>query len=332
VTPTYVLPNGTELTNGREIDSHQASFVKAELRNGSIAQWLSVFYHEDPTRAFEEEYSYERELESWVMMLGSYDNQQQYYRRFVKAKEETAQRKSDVRKLWLKARVRARLWRFTFYGLCAAWILLVLVFGITGHQYLLYDHWAMSILLPVGGMAGIIIGVRSFFQGYGFLMSMIWGSLGVVASLVPVYALRYMEAHHPSYFNLLVVGLTLLFMIVVHFTDFRRDNRADASLIKDLLSDDDLKGTLLDPLYYTFKTKSSRYKSAKFGLLDDVSDQMRSYSGETSIHYALCSVLMAVLIAMFCAFSPSVLDMKLPGGQPIDTEQILENIQNQANE
>lgn len=328
VVPTYLLPNGMELTDGRKLENKKlASYIKSELRSGCIAQWISVFYHEDPTRDFIEEYSYEHELEDWLMALGRFDNQQQYYKRFLKAREETAQKVQSVRSQWFKSKVRERAWRFVFYGTCAVWLALVLLYGVTGHDYLLREHWAVSMILPVGGMLGIVVGIRAFFRGYGFLMSVLWGSLGVAVSFALLYALRFVDSHLPDYFNVVVALLTVLFMVVVHFTDFRRDNQTDASFVRGVLNGEDIKASLLDPLYYTFKTKSLRYKSSKFGVLDDLNDQMRSVAGETSIHYALCSILMAILIAMFFAFSPRFIDMKLPSKQDMKQEQIMELIE-----
>jgi dolichyl-phosphate-mannose--protein O-mannosyl transferase len=232
-----------------------------------------------------------------------------------------------VRSQWFKSKVRERAWRFVFYGTCAVWLALVLFYGVTGHDYLLREHWAVSMILPVGGMLGIVVGIRAFFRGYGFLMSVLWGSLGVAVSFALLYTLRFVDSHLPDYFNVVVALLTLLFMVVVHFTDFRRDNQTDASFVRGVLNGEDIKASLLDPLYYTFKTKSLRYKSSKFGVLDDLNDQMRSVAGETSIHYALCSILMAILIAMFFAFSPRFIDMKLPSKQDMKQEQIMELIE-----
>jgi hypothetical protein len=189
---------------------------------------------------------------------------------------------------------------------------LVMLYGVTGHGYLLYEHWIFSFILPVGGMFAVIVGMRAFFRGYGFLMSAIWGSLGVGVAVAMLYALRFVNLHYPDYFNIAILLFTLVFIVVIHFTDFRRENPTDASFVRGVLNGEDIKASLLDPLYYTFKTKSLRYKSSKFGVLVDLIDQMRSVAGETSIHYALSSVLMAILIALFFIFSPRFLYMKLP--------------------
>jgi hypothetical protein len=101
-------------------------------------------------------------------------------------------------------------------------------------------------------------------------------------------------------------------------------------MIREILTSEDVNTSLLEPLYYTFKTKSYRYKSSKFGLLDDISNQVRSYSGESVVHYILWVILMVILIAEFCLLSPKILNKR----KHFDAEkqQVIENVQNIVNE
>ena len=112
--------------------------------------------------------------------------------------------------------------------------------------------------------------------------------------------------------DIVVVVLTAIYMAICHFTAFHEDKAADSNAVNSLLNDDDVKTSLLEPLYYTFKTKSNRFKSAKFGMLDEVSDHVRSLSGESVLHYLLWSIMMLILVAEFCIFSSSLIDAKLP--------------------
>ena len=100
VVPTYLLPGGVQLADGRSLDQKLLPAIKSEIRNGGFLQWMSVFYHEDPTHDFSEEYSYERELEQWVLDLGKLDPQQIYFKRYTKASEDAKERVRDVRRLW----------------------------------------------------------------------------------------------------------------------------------------------------------------------------------------------------------------------------------------
>jgi len=309
--PSYLLPNGTILQDGRSMDLSYTSLIRSELRNGSMAQWMSVFYHEDPNQEFSEEYAYEHELEEWIMALGRLDNQQTYYRRFTKACEDTKARIDSVRRQWLRARAKEKAWKYIFYGLCAVWILLVLLVGISGRDYIM-QHKLLSMGLPLGGMTALIVGVRSYFKGLGPMFSCLTGLLGGLTCFIPIYIVSWIQQSSPGLLNFVVVGITLLYMLACHLTAFKEGNMGDSEEIQNLLRENDVKSTLLEPLYYTFKTKSNRFKSSKFGLLDELSDHVDSLAGESVMHYVLWSLLALVMVLEFCVFSSSILDVSLP--------------------
>ena len=286
------------------------SLMRSEMRSGSFSQWLSIFYHEDPQRDFDEEYSYEHELERWLMVLGGIDMSNNYYKRFVNARESTQRKMEDVRTGWKHAKRREKTWRTAFYSLCGIWAILVLIFGVTGRDFLLRNAF-VTIGLPIGGISAIIIATRAYFRGYGFVLSMLWGLLGLLSSFIPVMILRLVNGSVPSLFNICVVLITGIYMLICHITDFRGDQKADNKLINEIL-DDDIQSSLLEPLFYTFKTKSYKFKGSKFGMLDDVSDQVRSVSGESVLHYILWCLMVLILVAEFVAFSPSLMNIRNP--------------------
>ena len=131
---------------------------------------------------------------------------------------------------------------------------------------------------------------------------------------------------NPSLFSLTIVAITLVYILVCHLTDFRGDQKADSKLISEVL-DNDIKSSLLEPLYYTFKTKSYRFKGSKFGLLDDVTDQVRSISGESVLHYVLWSILALIFVIDFIVYSPSMMNMKNPSSEDLEGANPTEIIQ-----
>ena len=303
--PVYFLPNGVSLTDGRNVDSKKLPQIKTEMRNGAFMQWMSVFYHEDPNQTFEEEYSYERELEQWVMKLGELDPGNMYFRRFSKAIGETKTRVKQVRDEWLSARYKELFFKFGFYGLTGLWVLMVLIFGLDDRSYV-FNHHLKTIIYPLGGMMGLIIAVRAYFRGYGAFVSMLFGSVGLVFAYATYFILKLSEENIPSLFHLIVVLITGIYFFVAWYTDLSREHKTDTKFINDALKKEDIKSTLLEPLYYTFKTKSSRYKSSQFSVLDEVDDHINSLSGESVIHYILWSLLAIVMIAELCLLSPQL--------------------------
>ena len=135
-----------------------------------------------------------------------------------------------------------------------------------------------------------------------------------------------MGQSHPGLFNITIVAITLVYMLICHLTDFRGDQKADSKLISEVL-ENDIKSSLLEPLYYTFKTRSYRFKGSKFGLLNDVTDQVRSISGESVLHYVLWSMLALIFVLDFILFSPSLMNMKNPGDVSLNPSEIIKQIE-----
>ena len=244
------------------------------------------------------------------MDLGEIDPSQLYYKRFIDARNETTRRMQDVRRSWKNARRKEQGWRLAFYVLCGVWALMVAVLGISGRDFLL-RHSFITIGLPLGGMTALIVATRSFFRGYGFLISVIWGLLGALSASIPIMTMKFLSSQGTLTFSIGVLVITAIYMLVCHLTDFRGEQHSDMKLINDVL-DDDIKSSLIEPLFYTFKTKSYKYKSSKFGLMDDVANQVHSFSGESVLHYILWCMLVAVLIMEFVVFHPALLNMPNP--------------------
>ena len=307
--PVYYLQNGTTLTDGRNLDSKKMPQIRTEMRNGSLTQWMSVFYHEDPSQFFDEDYSYEQELAEWVKALGELDPQQNYFRRYKKAMTETEDRINQVRVEWRSAHYREEICRMSFFVLSGLWALMVLVLGLDDRTYI-FRHHVMCIILPLGGMTGVIIASRSYFRGIGAFFSLIIGGLGLLTSYIPYYVLNYVNNNYPGWFHAAVLGFTAIYVAVAKLTDFSRDQKLDKKFVNQALEEQDIKTTLLEPLYFAFKTKSQRYKATHFSVLDEIEDHINSLSGESVIHYILWSLLALVMILELCLFSPHVVGWK----------------------
>ena len=333
VTPSYLLEDGSELKSGSNIDTHiYRPLLLSAMKQGSLSQWMAVFYHEDPSRDFSEPYSYERKLEEWIINLGQIDSNQKYFKRFGTAKEETAQKYKEVRMGYHRAKAKESRWRYTFYGLCALWIVLLLICGVSGRDYL-FHHSMMAIGIPVGGVTAVIVGLRAYFRGYGFVMSCLWGLLGMLSSWIPITILKTIDQASPSLFIPAAIVITLVYMVICHVTDFRSDTKGDNQLISEVM-EDDIKSTLLEPLYYTFKQKSFKFKGSKFGMLDDVTNQVRSISGESVLHYILWSIMVGILLMEMIVFSPKLLNYPNPNTENVRVSptQVVEQIQEDVEE
>jgi hypothetical protein len=111
-------------------------------------------------------------------------------------------------------------------------------------------------------------------------------------------------------------------------TDYHTDSKGDNQLINEVM-EDDIKSTLLEPLYYTFKQKTFKFKGSKFGMLDDVTNQVRSLSGESVLHYILWSTMVALLLMEMIVFSPKLINRHNPNTENIrvNPAEVVEQIQ-----
>lgn len=334
--PVYRLENGVELKNGADL-TEGAKYDKLTMRplllsasrRGVLAQWMSVYYHEDPHKTFDEPYSYERRLEEWLLKLGEIDQNQMYYKRYLNAKQETARKFKQVSDSYQRAKNKERTWKAVFYVLCAVWIAMLALFGVSNKESLL-EHATYSMILPVGGFMALIVGLRAFFKGYGFIFCSLFGLVGLATSWIPVKLLEYVNGNYPTMFVPVMIAITLIYMLVCHLTDFRTASENDSKLV-DGVMEDDVKTNLLEPLYYTFKQKSYRFKGSKFAILDDVNNQVRSISGESVMHYILWSMMVLTVLLELVMFSPKLLNMNVPGERPL-MEDVVKQIQDVAHQ
>jgi hypothetical protein len=158
----------------------------------------------------------------------------------------------------------------------------------------------------VGGVSALIVGLRAFFKGYGIVLSALWGVLGLLSSMIPIVTMKYVYNTHPGMFVPAIIIITLIYMLICHLTDYRRDSKMENQFINEVM-ETDVKTSLMEPLIYTFKQKSFKFKGSKFNMLDDVINQVRSISGESVLHYVLWSVLLAVLVMEIVLFSPKLM-------------------------
>lgn len=292
--PVYLLQSGKLLKDGNNIEGKFTSEVRNEVRQGVLPQWLTVFYHENPHEEFTEEFSYERRLENWLCAVGNFDPQYVFYRRFVQARNDTQIRYDHVKNKFTKAQLKRNFWRVVYYGLSIVWILAVLVMGLKNKDAMLYNG-LLTVCAPVGGVTALICCTKAFFRGNGFLLCLIMGALGFATSLIPLWILRYVNSNMPSMFSIAIVVITLVYMLLCHFTENRSDKAFNKELINDVI-DDDVKSLLLEPLYYTFKTKAYRFNGSKFGVLEDVETQFSVVASEAVVHYVMWALMVILLL------------------------------------
>ena len=326
VTPTYLLTENKVLDDARHIPKQDLRLVRDEMRNGSLCQWISVFYHENPDNDFAEAYSYERTLEEYLMRLGELDTANVYYKRFIQAKDETNKHTHQTRNSLGLATARKRVWRLGFFGLVLFWLALLLFMGISHPPFLLY-YMNMTIVLPLGTCLAVTVFTRAYFDGYGVGISLVFSLMGYVIALAVAWLLRLCEHFMPGSLPYAMMAVSVIFAAVAWATDTSSKQVIDNATLSELL-DDDINSTLLEPLYYTFKTRSFKYRSTKFGQLEKIRMEFGAQVSQSIIHYKLWCLTFAVVIIELLVFSPKALDVRKPNfeGMKQQLQEIVSDI------
>jgi hypothetical protein len=91
--------------------------------------------------------------------------------------------------------------------------------------------------------------------------------------------------------------------------------------------EDDVKTSLMEPLIYTFKQKSFKFKGSKFSLLDDVTNQVRSISGESVLHYKVWTLMIALLLLEMVLFNPKLMNYQVKDKMNLSPNKVIEQLQ-----
>jgi hypothetical protein len=125
-----------------------------------------------------------------------------------------------------------------------------------------------------------------------------------------------------------LIVFTLIYMLISNVTNTHRDSKMEGQFIGEVM-ESDVKTTLMEPLVYTFKQKSYRFKGSKFALLDDVANQVRSISAESVLHYKVWTLMVALVLLEMVLFNPKLLNYKIPDKEKItlSPNKVIEQLQ-----
>lgn len=295
-----------------ELREQPSKAIRDELRHGSLIQWISVFYHENPLETFEEPYSYEHSLEAFLQMIGGWDSSEMHFKRFMKAEDQMQSKLEDSRGAWKKSLFRQRQSKVIVTVLSVVWVLLVLLFGIPVTEDFAC-HAVYYTVLPVAPALILMVVVRSYFRGHGFLVNILWALLAIIVSFLPAYLIKGVSIHSPSAVQWVVLLLSLVYIFFALRECLSKQNTLSkpSSNLEGVFEIDENKA-LMEKLYYTFKTKSFKFKGSNYGAIDDIVGESNAAQYEVGIKCTMWGILLFVLIIVFLWFHPSLLNHASP--------------------
>ena len=302
-------------TNGQLIDSLEqyqkldSKVKKIEMQQGSMKQWLKVFFHEDPFEPFEEKLSYEKALVEYLNEVGQADPEYTYYRRFKYAMEESRKKQDSMRMATALISIRERLVQTIFFSVSTFLCIMLLFFGFS-NPTLLLQAAPFSVGLPVGFIFMLLATSWSYFHGHGFLLGAIMTVMGACVGVIPVVVLRLVGASHPSWLVAVSVAMVTSGVLLGYLIG-RGKSLYKYGELKPLFKKNK-QSMLLDSLYYTYRQKTQRFKGSNFKALEDAVNVMNATKVEFMIHYVLWITFMVVLTILFICFHGSLLDLPIP--------------------
>lgn len=310
ITPSYYLRTGGDLISSlEEFRQLSVSVIRTEMKQGCMEQWLTIFFHEDPMQNFSEQYSYEQALKDYLLEIGRVMPDNSFYKRFRHAQEDGRKKLKEYRVLSFRMQAQERMLKNLFLGVAAGLSLLILILGYSDPEEFIHRIY-FSVGLPVGVVLMIVAATRSYFKGGGVAFNMLSAIVGLLVGLLPAWLLTLVGADHPMLLKIVSIGLIFCYVVGMWVIGRNRSSHTEQEL-KNIFKEN-IQTSLIDPLYYTYKQKSYRFRGSNYRELEDTVGVMNALKVETTIHYVESILLLLLLFVLFVTFHASLLDMGIP--------------------
>ena len=308
--PEYYLRSTGQLISSLEEYNHLSDKVKyEEMKNGCMKEWLTIFFHENPFEAFEEKYSYEKALETYLLEIGQSDPEDFYFKRFKFARDEVGKMVNNSRMHSTSIQIREKIQFYTLIGMTLLLCSLLILFGYSNPKVML-DSAMFGIAIPVGLFSMLSLGVWSYFHGNGVLPTLALSFLGCASGLLPVFILRAIGPENPTWLVIASLGMILITATLSHH-NIKSKSMYQYGELKHLFHEN-ISTTLLDPLYYAYRQKSNIFKGSTYRSIEEALSIMNATKYEFMINFILYITLIGTLILLFISFHSELLDLNIP--------------------
>ena len=309
-TPEYYFRTGGQVVDSIEgFYAKDAHILRSEITQGSLKQWLAIFFHENPKEPFAEKYSYEKSLIEYLKIIGKYDTDDLYYKRWRYANETGDKQQSGYLHTSNRIKSREEKLKWALASTSAILCAMMLIFGYS-NPTLLLNNAAFAIALPVGCCTMLLAATWSYFHGNGPLMTLLSAAFGAGIGWVPVAILRHIGPQHPQTLVMATVGMIVGCTVLAFFIG-RQKSIYKWGELKPLFQAD-YNATMLDTLHYTYKRKVQTYKGSNYRAIEDAINTMKATKLEFVVHFELWIALMLILIVLFILYHNSLLDIATP--------------------
>lgn len=298
VQPSYVLDGEdfhAEVSSLGQLREAPSKEVRQAIRTGSLVQWISTFFQEDPMREFADETSYNECVRDFLQTIGEFDNSEMHYKRFVLAQEQMERKLTDSRSQWSQSVKNKNGFRIVFLLVNLLWIAMLLLFGLERTDNMVHHVYAYS-MLSIGLPLGAMFAVRNYFRGNGFSLGLLYVAGGLLLSLIPAAVLSLCLHNYPGATNYVAAAMSVGYLCFgLRHAFYKGTVGTQADELKGVFTLNDAE-VLNELLYYTFRMRTFKFKGSTFALMDDAVGEAKSNSTEKIINCFVWSLLPACLI------------------------------------
>lgn len=286
-----------------------AKDIKNEFRQGSIKYWMTVFFHENPFETFEQKYSYERSLEQYLEKIKEYNAADYHAKRFSQAKEQQEEQLNKFRNIFKNAKAMEVIWFLIFGLLSGIFVFLIKTYGIINTELYVKNFYTITCA-PIFVIAILMFSLRSFYYASGVFLTIVTSICGAVLLTLPAWGAHWLIEKYPDQLTNIIMGLTILYIIIAFITGLMRSTIKVRNLKP--LCEEKVEMSLMEPLYFTYKTSVSKFRGSDYGALEDAIEVVRNTKRELRTHYLLWSMLVAIFIVLFVCYHPQFLGIEQP--------------------
>ena len=283
--------------------------IASELEKGTLKNWLTIFYQEDPFAELNESGAYETLTVSYVNKLQELNESNPEARRFFEAIDNGKKIKDKVKKRMSSLNVMRLIFGLLFIipsGLLLAWLIIYKI-PLTENP-LPGAFWKVSSAYWV--LATIVLGIYTWIVNNdgGFFVSLI---AGLIEALILYYVVYLIVALLFPVLNILSIILVVLGIGGFIWAAFGPFSSTKA-LRNELLADDNFDSQVLEPLYHAFHpSKDGNFESSTEGALTGFYDDL-ARSRKKLLSWIIPGILTFVLLSTaFFLLHPQFYDVPL---------------------
>ena len=263
VEPYYRFPKSNKkITDPSELSSIPSDEIRDEMQNGMLADWLAVFYQEDPNIRYDQlpKYSFEQKCEEYTRKLGELDRDNQKYQDFTDAQGQVMHMAGQLKSTRAQLiTLRAIVAVFCFLPI-AGLIIMLLINGLPWTENPM-PGWSSGAMTWMTLIFGVFVCFTGDVFDEGCITGLIAGAIGgFICALIVYYALYLALAFIMPFATYIIVALLLLLAWFIYNSCYRKPS-LNISQNKGLFSPG-FEETVLEPLDYAYNSSGKDFDSS----------------------------------------------------------------------